>query len=481
MTSDPKASRTALVVLLRAKRGGMSASEKAKRKKPAKWLYPWATEHRYAQSYRAWVKPVREFVHQFLAKHQEAILNGDSKDAVIRTDAVAGESFALMVQSLNGWVNAYISDDEDKKLQSPIYMGLGDIADSAFDFNGRQYDKSMKSAIGISFPDDESWWPEARKMWQDSNYETIRSDIKKYIADINTATEQAVTNGWSVKALADKIIALDTKITKSRANFIARDQIGKLNGTITQKRMQDAGLSMYVWDTSGDERVRESHAVMEGLLCRWDDATVCSYDGGRTWVPRPAGAVLMHPGMDYQCRCCADAYFNELLDEADGVEIGTYTGGSFGGILDKDESEQDRFANEYYQGILNRKSKSDIAKIAKNTGFPLEKIADVRKHIFETTDHLFMDGRKAKFAPDARIALAWQRLERGEALDTDILLLNHEYTEFAFMTKKGYTYEKAHWLSSLRYPWQFKVIEDLENLNDDEIHQIVRDRLKDYL
>lgn len=80
---------------------------------------------------------------------------------------------------------------------------------------------------------------------------------------------------------------------------------------------------MYVWDTSGDERVRESHAVMEGLLCRWDDATVCSYDGGRTWVPRPAGAVLMHPGMDYQCRCCADAWFNELLDEVDGVEIGS--------------------------------------------------------------------------------------------------------------------------------------------------------------
>lgn len=349
MTSDPKASRTALVVLLRAKRGGMSASEKAKRKKPAKWLYPWATEHRYAQSYRAWVKPVREFVHQFLAKHQEAILNGDSKDAVIRTDAVAGESFALMVQSLNGWVNAYISDDEDKKLQSPIYMGLGDIADSAFDFNGRQYDKSMKSAIGISFPDDESWWPEAREMWQDSNYETIRSDIKKYIADINTATEQAVTNGWSVKALADKIIALDTKITKSRANFIARDQIGKLNGTITQKRMQDAGLSMYVWDTSGDERVRESHAVMEGLLCRWDDATVCSYDGGRTWVPRPAGAVLMHPGMDYQCRCCADAYFNELLDEADGVE-------SF-----RAETELEDFsANDFHQSYQTSKEKANI-------------------------------------------------------------------------------------------------------------------------
>ena len=92
--------------------------------------------------------------------------------------------------------------------------------------------------------------------------------------------------------------------------------------------MQDAGLSMYVWDTSGDERVRESHAVMEGLLCRWDDATVCSYDGGRTWKPRPSGAVLMHPGMDYQCRCCADAWFDELIDEADGVESENVSYGS---------------------------------------------------------------------------------------------------------------------------------------------------------
>ncbi|MCR4715204.1 MAG: minor capsid protein [Treponemataceae bacterium] len=479
--TDPKAARSALIVLLRAQRSGMSRTQKLKRKKPSRWLYPWATEHRYTQSYRAWVKPVRAFVHEYMEKHQEAVLRGDSANAVVRQDVVAGESFAGMVRSLNGWVGAYISDDEEKKLRSPIYVGLRDIAESAFNFNGGQYDKSVKNAIGVNFPSDESWWPDARKQWQDNNYDVIRSDIRKYIADINSVTEQAVTNGWGVSVLSEKLTALDTKITKSRAAFIARDQIGKLNGTVTQKRMQDIGIKMYEWSSSSDERVRDSHALMDGLLCRWDDATVYSEDGGKTWIPRPAGAVLMHPGMDYQCRCCALAWFDELIDEADGVEIGTYTGGSFGGILDKNESEQDRFANEYYQEIINRKSKSDIAKIAKNTGFPLEKIADVRKHIFETTDHLFMDGRKAKFAPDARIALAWQRLEQGEALDTDILLLNHEYTEFAFMTKKGYTYEKAHWLSSLRYPWQFKIIEDLENLNDDEIHQIVRDRLKDYL
>ena len=269
------------------------------------------------------MKPVREFVHDFMERHQEAILRGDSANAAIRRDAVAGKSFALMVRSLNGWVSAYISDDEEKKLKSPVYLGLGNIADCAFSFNGTQYDKSTKSALGIDFPSDESWWPDARKMWQDTNYDIIRSDIRKYISDINSATEQAVTNGWSHKALAEKIMSLDAKITKSRANFVARDQIGKLNGTMTQKRMQDIGLTMYEWSSSSDERVRDSHAIMDGLLCRWDDATVYSEDGGKTWKPRPSGAVLMHPGMDYQCRCTALAWFDELIDEADGLETGS--------------------------------------------------------------------------------------------------------------------------------------------------------------
>ena len=322
--SDSQAARSALIVLLRQQRRNMGDAEKRRRKKPVRWLYPWATEHHYGAAYRAWVKPVREFVGGYLKKNREAILRGDSADAVVRTDATAGKSFSLMVRSLNGWVGAYVSDDGEKKLRSPIYMGLGNIAESAFSFNGNQYDKSTQSALGVKFPSDEDWWPDARDLWRDTNYEIIRSDIRKYIADINSATEQAVTNGWSVKTLSEQIQALDAKITKSRADFIARDQIGKLNGTITQHRMQDIGLTMYEWSSSSDERVRDSHAIMDGLLCRWDDATVYSEDGGRTWKPRPSGAVLLHPGMDYQCRCTALAWFDELIDEADGVSQGFY-------------------------------------------------------------------------------------------------------------------------------------------------------------
>jgi hypothetical protein len=151
------------------------------------------------------------------------------------------------------------------------------------------------------------------------------------VRDINSLTERAVTSGWSLSTLTEQLKSLDGKMTEGRARFVARDQIGKLNGEITQRRMESAGLSMYIWSTSGDERVRgspdgltkqiknavPSHEEMNNKLCRWDDSGVYSEDGGKTWIDRPAGAVQLHPGQDYQCRCTALAYWQEIIGEAD--------------------------------------------------------------------------------------------------------------------------------------------------------------------
>jgi SPP1 gp7 family putative phage head morphogenesis protein len=138
-----------------------------------------------------------------------------------------------------------------------------------------------------------------------------------YIDMVNWRVEQAITSGWSPAQLAQQISKIDRSITTGRANLIARDQIGKLNGQVTQARMEAAGLDMYIWSTSGDERVRSSHALLDGKLCRWDNALVYSEDRGKTWIPRPSGAVLLHPGEDIQCRCCALSYWDELVGEVD--------------------------------------------------------------------------------------------------------------------------------------------------------------------
>jgi SPP1 gp7 family putative phage head morphogenesis protein len=320
--------RAALITLIKSKRQKMSRSQRRRGIRPQRWLYPWATEARYAATIRAWLRPMKDYAHKYLKENQEAVLRGDSADlptdsadtiTASRLDAVPGKSFKRMIDSLNGWLGQYVPDDDESKSGSPIYMGLGNIADSTFDFNEGQYEKGAKSVLGVEFPVGEDWWPFARDMWANKNYDNLSDLMKRYIRQVRDLTEKAVTSGFSVKELTKQIQALDNKFTKSYAEFIARDQIGKLNGEITQRRMESVGLTMYIWETSGDERVRPSHEMMDGGLCRWDDPAVYSLDGGKTWIPRPSGAVTQHPGMDYQCRCTATSYWYELVGEADAM------------------------------------------------------------------------------------------------------------------------------------------------------------------
>jgi hypothetical protein len=331
--------RATLVTVIKSHRRKMSLAQRRRGMKPQRWLYPYATEARYAALIRTWLRPMKDYAHTYIKENAVAVLRGDSVDftaddlPALRLDAVPGKSFKTMINSLNGWMGQYVPDDDENKSGSPIYLGLGNIADSAFDFNEGQYEKGAKSVLGVEFPVGEDWWSFARDIWAGQNYDLIKSDMKNYIGQINTLTEKAVTSGLTVKELTKQIRGLDEHITKSRAEFIARDQIGKLNGQITQRRMEALGLTMYIWRTSNDERVRgtpkseggkypnarPSHYLMNNKLCRWDDPTVYSEDGGKTWIDRPKGAVVLHPGFDYLCRCCAIDYWEELVQEADKV------------------------------------------------------------------------------------------------------------------------------------------------------------------
>lgn len=82
-------------------------------------------------------------------------------------------------------------------------------------------------------------------------------------------------------------------VSESKADLLARDQVLKFNGQIMRERQTQSGISLYVWDTSGDERVREGHADLDGETFSWDDP------------PDTGQGELNHPGMDYQCRCVA--------------------------------------------------------------------------------------------------------------------------------------------------------------------------------
>ena len=116
-------------------------------------------------------------------------------------------------------------------------------------------------------------------------------------------------------SLVKKINTINEKYTRKKARFIARNETGNLNAAQQRRQMQGAGFSMYEWMSMPDGVTRDTHRNMNGLVCRWDDDTVYSDDGGRTWKKRTGDMYIGVPGQDFNCRCTAVPFESEFEDE----------------------------------------------------------------------------------------------------------------------------------------------------------------------
>ena len=297
---------------------------KTSRKKPTKNItskraYPHGAEIKYFRQLKGFFKPLTDYVNKYVNENLEQLLRGDSTE--IHLDTIPGQSFRNMIYNLENWLSIYMPDIADLPTDSNnnvIFTALGKTADEAKSFGDKEFQKIIEKGIHVSVPTSSPWWDDMKSSWAENNYTLITSNAKKYVEQINNLTEQAIVNGLSPKKLKEEIMKATEGLSDKHCKLLARDQMGKLNGNITEAQMQEIGLDLYVWSTAFDDRVRDSHAAMEGLLCRWDDASVCSYDGGKTWVDRPSDAVQLHPGQDIQCRCVGLAYYPELTAEIEG-------------------------------------------------------------------------------------------------------------------------------------------------------------------
>lgn len=299
---------------------------KATKNITSKRAYPYGTENKYFRQLKSFFKPLTDYVNKYVNENLESLLRGDSTE--IKLDAIPGDSFRSMIYNLEDWLSVYMPDipqitsyDDYENRNNVILTSLGKTAEEAKSFGDKEFEKMLQKGIHVNVPSSAEWWNDMRNSWAQDNYSLITSNAKKYVSQINTLTEQAIVNGMSPSKLKEEIKKATEGLSDKHCKLLARDQMGKLNGQITEAQMQEIGLEMYVWSTSADDRVRDSHAVMEGLLCRYDDASVCSYDNGKTWVSRPSGAVDLHPGQDIQCRCIGLAFYPELEAEMEGTSL----------------------------------------------------------------------------------------------------------------------------------------------------------------
>ena len=84
-----------------------------------------------------------------------------------------------------------------------------------------------------------------------------------------------------------------------QARRIARTETSKASTAITRVRSESAGLSWYVWCTSDDSRVRDSHAKMDGVIVSWKGPP-----SPEELVREPSYGHY-HAGEIFNCRCYA--------------------------------------------------------------------------------------------------------------------------------------------------------------------------------
>lgn len=279
-----------------------------------KMMYPSAIEAFYRASLLDYVKRLRAIVSSVTERYMPAIGGAVEGERKLRVDSWA-DDVERMVGDLRRQFDA---------LQPALGPLIERTANKTDNFELQQWRKTMRSVIGVELYQREPWLKAEIDSFTKSNVQLVKQLTDDLSTQINTVVSTGFRAGkrWETirgELLATKLEGLPQvpalKKVENRARLIARDQVSKLNGNLSRLRQQSLNIDTYIWRTSMDERVRPSHNIMEGRLCRWDDPTVMSNDNGKTWVARPSTAVKQHPGEDYQCRCYGEPNFGELLDE----------------------------------------------------------------------------------------------------------------------------------------------------------------------
>lgn len=116
-------------------------------------------------------------------------------------------------------------------------------------------------------------------------------------------TLRAMTLGQSVETiLSDFDDMVETR--KNHAKFVAQNQIQNFNSLTTNIRAKNVGVTKAIWRTTGDEKVRPSHADRDGKTFDIAEGLYSSVDG-----------VYLQAGVSPNCRCYVDYVLEDDTSE----------------------------------------------------------------------------------------------------------------------------------------------------------------------
>lgn len=259
---------------------------------PRKPRYPYQAERAYRRYLLEYVREYFNLVNELLIPR----LPGLAAQAVsFRPDS--------LVVRIDSWVEdlaaiiAQISFTFKERTERKMILNIEKIAKETSDYNEDDIQAVIRSVIGVDVFKQEPWLSDQLKSFVAENTGYVIKNLPtNATAQIQGIAQRGLQQGKTAKDIG-KELSKQFGITKRRAEFIARDQVSKLNGNLTQLRQQEIGVSQYRWRTVRDNRVRPEHEEREGVIFSWS-------------APPKDG----HPGQPINCRCIAEPLLDTLLE-----------------------------------------------------------------------------------------------------------------------------------------------------------------------
>lgn len=137
------------------------------------------------------------------------------------------------------------------------------------------------------------------------NATLIKSIPEEFVKNIESIIYSGVTTGATYKSIEEQIKGTNGIKSvfgklENRIKLIARNEVSSINGQINKTRMQNIGITKFEWVTAGDERVRDSHAHLDGQIFDWNNP------------PTNERGEKIIPGQDFNCRCQSIAIIEPL-------------------------------------------------------------------------------------------------------------------------------------------------------------------------
>jgi SPP1 gp7 family putative phage head morphogenesis protein len=175
--------------------------------------------------------------------------------------------------------------------------GIAERAGRALsDFQREQLVRQMRDALGVDPLLLDRQLGARMRGWVHENIALIQDLPRSVVSQIEKAVLRTLTGAGDEDALAG-LLARRLDVGDSRAEALARDQLGRLYGQLNADRQREAGITHFVWRTMRDLNVRPTHRRREGTIYAWS---------GR-------GAPSYLPGDEWGCRCWGEPVMDDVL------------------------------------------------------------------------------------------------------------------------------------------------------------------------